>query len=135
MKTASFLMIVLLMACASRSTDQSMVSLSGVVVTADGMPVQNAIVVLYEELSRRPTMFPKSDRKIAEVRTDRMGKFNLTFNDAAPMARLKLVAESKKRRVKVDAFTTRVEFDNGVVRSPSKEAINKIVVPSSYVAR
>jgi len=133
MKITFILLLILFSGCDSTPKHNGIICLRGVVVLETGKPVSGAPVVLYEDISHQFNLYPKSDRKIAEIKTNENGEFTLSSEDSTPLDRLKLVAESKKRIIETAPYTYKVIFDNGTVRNPSKDAINKIVVPKTFI--
>ncbi len=127
-----FLAIPLIFGCATAEAGQVF---HGVVVREDGTPVMGAPVVLYENLARKWTWFPKNDREIARAVTNKKGEFGITTSDATPARKLMLVAKSEWNKVKVSPGNALIVSRDGLLLKVSKNRSNIITVPLDYVPK
>jgi Transthyretin-like family. len=138
MRAWIFLSVALLVGCASLSSESRPLVFRGVVQTVEGKPVSNVRVTLYEDLTswswNPANWYLRPDRKIAETRTDKSGRFVLSTSENISRRKLKIVAERVKRLMPGEDPNNPASIRTpDPIKRPDSEKLNRIVVPDGFV--
>lgn len=138
MKAWVCLSAVLLVGCASISSEGSPLVFRGVVQTTEGKPVGNVRVTLYEDLTswswNPANWYLRPDRKITETRTDKSGQFVLSTSENISHRKLKIVAERVKRLMPgEDPNNPALIRTPDPIRGSDSKRLIRIVVPDGFV--
>lgn len=138
MRAWMLLSTVLLVGCASISSEGRDLVFRGVVQTADAKPVNNVRVTLYEDLTswswNPANWYLRPDRKITETRTDKSGRFTLSTSENISRGKLKIVAERVKRLMPGEDPNNPASIKTAdPIKGPNPEKLNRIVIPDGFV--
>ena len=138
MRAWMLLSTVLLIGCASVPSQGGDLVFHGIVQTTDGKPLSNVRVTLYEDLtswSWNPAdWYLRPDRKIAETRTDKSGRFTLSTSENISRGKLKVVAERVKKLMPGEDPNNPASIKTpDPIKRPDLEKLNRIIVPDGFV--
>jgi len=138
MRAWMLLSTVLLIVCASVPSQAGDLVFHGIVQTTDGKPLSNVRVTLYEDLtswSWNPAdWYLRPDRKIAETRTDKSGRFTLSTSENISRGKLKIVAERVKKFMPGEDPNNPASIKTpDPIKRPDLEKLNRIIVPDGFV--
>lgn len=128
--------LLLVFGCESIPPNSSPCSYRGSVHSANGAPLDNVRVTLYEDAwSWNPLdWYPRPDRKITQTRTDTAGRFTLSTAERIPRRKLKIVAErfpplSPDENPNTPATIKRAN----TISNPDPGTMHRIIAPLGWV--